>query len=168
MLLHCCKELYSNRYFHRTVEICKIIFYKLFFINGCKMHCHLLVKRIFSEYQIYKICPQIASWTCLTFLIWLFLTLCKYPGFIGTFPSLKIQLCKKISGEILSILCLLSWLLNVLSTQRNQVDRHGECQAVVITPLMLQQLARVCNGKRKGGRWHGALIPFSCARGGWK
>lgn len=67
------------------------------------MHCHLLVKRISSEFQIYNICPQIGSWTCLIY--WLFLTLCKYAAFIGTsnaFPSLKIQLCKKISGEIRS------------------------------------------------------------------
>lgn len=130
MLLHRCKELYSNRYFHRIIKTCKIIFHKLFFINGCKMHCHLLVKRI-SEYQIYKIYPQTASWTCLIFLTWLFLTLCKYAGLIGTFPSLKIQLCKKISGEILSILCLLSWLLNVLPTQTNQVDRHGNARQLL-------------------------------------
>jgi len=41
-------------------------------------------------------------------------------------------------------------------------------QAVVMTPLTFQQLAKVCNGKSKGGSQYGTLIPFGYPTGGWK
>lgn len=166
MLFHCFKELYSNRYFHRIIETCTILFHSSFYINGCKMHCPLLVKKISSEYQIYSICPQIVSWTCLIY--WLFLTLCQYAAFMSTsnvFPSLQIQLCKKKSLERYTPNPLSPLLVpKCASCTEEPGGQTRECQAF----LMLQQLARVCNGKRKRGSLHGVLIPFGCARGGWK
>lgn len=103
----------------------------IFDINGCEVHCHLVVNSISSEYLFYKICPQIASWTCL--IHWLFLTLCKCAALVNylkCFSSLEASTVqKKISGAIPSqSSCLLCWLPKVLPAQRKQVDRHGNAK----------------------------------------